>query len=314
MTVVVASLNTINRDDIIRAALRLVNKEGGLGETPSADQTDDCAQKLNMIVALLSGQKDGGQGIKMWSRKRAYVFLQKDTSVYSLGPNGDEATPAFSRTTISADEAEGQTILSITSGAGMSADDQIGILLDSGIIQWTTIAATGASTVTVGDTLDGAVSAGNVVYWYTNGISQPQEILHAALITSSGSETPLGKLDLSQYSAVPNKTADGDPCSYYYELQADTGDLYLDFQPSDLTKTLKITYLAPIEEFDSAEDTPDFPKFWNLPLVNMLAYAIWPEYRSGERPQWLITDRNESLTIAQRAIPENDSSFFQSAT
>ena len=311
MTIVAATPATVNLLDIIKAALRRVTKTGGLGEEPSQDQFDTCMQELNMIIAQIQGQKDYGQGFKMWSRKRAYIFLQKDQGTYVLGPGGDEATPSFTRTTISSTEAAAQTVLSVTSSAGMIADDAIGILLDSGTMQWTTIGATGAGTVTVNAALTGQASAGNTVYFYTRGISRPLEILTAARYNANSVETQLDRMDLYAYEGLSNKTADGSPTAYYYEQKVRTGNFNIDYQPTNLNEVIRIVYLAPIEEFDDADDTPDFPAEWHMALVDRLAYRIWPEYRAGERPQWLAADALESFTIAARAVPENDYSFFQ---
>jgi hypothetical protein len=301
---------TVNRNEIIKAALRLVNKDGGLGEEPTTSEVNDSAQTLNMIVKQIPGFTSG---VKTWARKTGYVFLQKDQVRYTLP--GDHSTSAFIATAISAAESPGQTTLSVNDIAGISAADNIGIELDDGTIQWTTVSATPVSgTVSISPaTLNNSASAGNSVYVYTTPMRRPLEILTQKLIDRNGDEIGVRQMNLQQYQATPNKHLPGTPQRIYYEQHVDNGLLFLDFAPDDVSRYLSIVFLSAIEDFDAATDTPDFPQEWLRPLKNMLAYDLWPEYRTGERPGWLKDDRAEAIAMAERFVPEEDiGGFFES--
>ena len=107
------------------------------GRTPTtADQTS-CLTTLNMMVKQWSGNFDFAPGLKAFARKRGYVFLQKNQGSYSLGPTGDNAALTYNTTTMRVAGTATNTTLEVTSTAGMTAADKIGILLDSGMIQRT---------------------------------------------------------------------------------------------------------------------------------------------------------------------------------
>jgi hypothetical protein len=66
-------------------------------------------------------------------------------------------------TTLSGNEAAGQTVLSVTSETGFSVSDNIGILLNDGMQHQTTVASTAAGEITVDDPLPSAADSGNSV-------------------------------------------------------------------------------------------------------------------------------------------------------
>src|SRR6185295_3774660 len=91
------------------------------------------------------GKADFGANLKVWSRKTAYLFLQKGQSVYSVGPSGDNWTGAYSSTTLSASKVASATSVSLTAAIGANAD-AVGIVLDDGTIGWSTISSGGGTT------------------------------------------------------------------------------------------------------------------------------------------------------------------------
>ena len=131
------------------------------------------ARKLNMLCKQWMGTPDYAPGLKTWTNKRAYLFLQKGEGVYTLGPT-TTATGATNKwatsyvtTTIGAAEAAGQTVLTMTDGSIFSDTNRIGIQLNTGYIQWTTVSgAPSGNDVTVAVALTSAAAAGNRVFGY----------------------------------------------------------------------------------------------------------------------------------------------------
>ena len=217
------------------------------GRTPTtADQTS-CLTTLNMMVKQWSGNFDFAPGLKAFQRKRGYVFPQKNQGSYSLGPSGDNATLTYVTTTMRVAGTATNTTLEVTSTTGMTAADKIGILLDSGTIQWTTI-----SSVTDSDTLvipasglTSAAAAGNRIFAYTTKLMRPIYVENAVLRDTDGNDSELFPMLVDYYEALPAKSSDSDPGFYLYENSITNGTLYLDYQPSDVTKVMRITFMTP---------------------------------------------------------------------
>lgn len=306
----ITSASTVNARDIVKAALRAIRVLGENDDPTDAALTNG-AEALNFMVMQWKGAADFAPGLKMWSRKRGYVFLQKDQGSYSLGPSGDNTTLSYVSTTISANEAAGQTVLSVTSSTGMTAADKIGIELNSGSIQWTTVSSTGAGTVTVGDALTGAADSGNRVFAYTTKIVRPLSIVTAVLRDTDSNDSPMESMDVYEYEQNPAKTSDGTPSKYFYEPQLTNGVLYLNFQPDDVTKVIRIVFLSDIELFDVYGDTPDYPTVW----YNALKWGLAKELAPGNGVN-LWTPAHEdnflsALSIARNSDPDSTTMYFE---
>lgn len=301
---------SLTRDEIITASMRSA-RIIGIDQTPTSGEITTGAQALNMIVKQWQGKSDFAPGLKVWSRKRAYLFLNTGTNQYALGPSGDHWTATLNQTTISAAEAAGQTVLSVTSTTGMTAADYIGIKLDSGALQWTTIVSTGAGpVVTVTDALTGAAAAGNQVYWYTTKARRPVNILTAVLRDSDNVDIPLGFMNLEEYQSITDKTADSDPTAIFYEAQLTNGQLYTDFEPDDVTKQIYCVFLSPIEDFDVLTDTPDYPQEWFRALKYQLAMDLAPEFGRPIAADLKVL-RDESLVMARQLYADESRYFFE---
>lgn len=300
---------TVNRNEIIESALQQIG-EVAVGQTMTAEQVATGSRWLNLIVKQWQGQADFAPGLKEWSRKRGYIFLQKQEHEYALGSTGWHATNSYTRTTLNAAEANGQTVLSVTSTTGMTAADNIGIVLDTGYIHWTTIVSTGAGpTVTVTDALTSGASSGNTVFFYTTKITRPISIKQASILDIDGREAPLEKLTFDGYEMIPQKGADGTPVGFYYEGQLGNGVFYTDTDPTDVTDVIRIVYLSNIQNFDSATDTPDYPQEYNLALVMELARYLAPVYGRQMTPD-MVALRNDAVAAAKSVYAEESSLYF----
>lgn len=301
---------SISRDDIIKAAFQL-NRAIGADETPSAWHIDRGLFFLNMLVKQWQGKADFGANLKVWSRKTAYLFLQTGQSVYSVGPSGDNWATSYSTTTLSAGKTASSTSVSVTSAIGTNAD-YIGIQLADGSLGWSTISSGGGTTsLTLPANSLGAASAGARVFTYTTKARRPLNLLTAVLRDSSTKDTPLWVDKTRQdYEALPDKTADGDPTWIAYEATLTNGTVYLDCEPSDVTKVIRVVFLGSLEDFDATADTPDYPQEWFKPLVGQLAIDTAPIFGVQVTPEMKLF-RDEGLSIAQSTDPETSTEFFE---
>jgi len=300
---------SVSRDQIISDAMSEIGALGAT-ETPSAADTTYCARRLNMLVKQWSGNTDFAPGLKMWSRKRATLFLSASTNQYSLGPDGHWAS-SFVAPTLTA-VATG-TSLTVSSISGITSGDTIGVVLDNGTLFWTTVnGAPSGSTVTLTAGLPSQASSGAQVYDYNSLGVRPLSILTAVLRDQNNDDIPLDVMTLQDYEALPSKadtTATGDPQSFYYEAQLTDGVIYFDVTPDDLTKTVHIVYLSPAQDFVNGTDTPDYSQEWYMALVMGLAKGICTHYGM----QWLpVQEENykEALMIARNSNPETTDAFF----
>jgi hypothetical protein len=60
-----------------------------------------------------------------------------------------------------------------------------------------------------------------------------------------------------------------------YEATLTNGTLYLNSEPSDVTKVIRVVFLGTLEDFDAISDTPDYPQEWFRPLKFQLAVDLW---------------------------------------
>lgn len=301
---------TLNRNQIIETAGFIAGVKG-IGRVLSAEDIELASRLLNLIVKQHEGRSDFSPGMKVHTRKRAYLFPELGEHEYTLGPSGDHATASYSQTTISANEAIGQTTLSVTSTTGMTNGDYIGIRCNDGSIHWTTISSTGAGpTVVIASALTVAADAGSTVYWYTTKIMLPLEMLSVRRMDTSSNETPLDPMTFDEYENIGNKTNDGQPSRYLYERGITNGKLFFDLEIKDTTEVYLLTFLRPIEDFDSATDTPDYPQETERFLVGQLAIDWAAATGKTVTPEMMLY-RDEAKAMAFNVDPENEVVFYE---
>lgn len=309
---------------IIQAALEDIGVVLPGGTVGTADSTL-CLTRLNLIAKQFSGKADMAQGVKIWTRQRLIIFLVKGKAIYNIGPaaGDDHATALYGRTTISANEAAGQTTLSITSNTDtttfpgttvtMANTNNIGIVQNDGTLFWTTISGTPGATADVVAGLTVAANAGNYVYWYAAASkAQRFPVLEHILLRSPD----LTDMDLDLYTDVDDfesladKTAPGLPISVLFEPQRITSRLTLDYYASDVTYQLRATVQYPAEDYDATTNDIAYPQEWLAALEWELAHRIAPVYG---RP-WtkdMQDNYTGALGIARQLNPENTDLYFQ---
>lgn len=293
------------------------------GTIVSAHQTA-MLRKLNLIVKQWQGTPDFAPGLKVHTRQRINLFLAKGQQRYLVGPASGDARSAvtYGRTTISANEASGQTTLSITSNTDtttfpgttvtMTASDIVGIEQNDGTIHWTTISGTPASTMDIAAQLTAAANAGNYVWWFTSRAQRFVAIESAVLRDENYKDTPLDIYrTVEDYElGVTDKYADGDPSAILVEPLRITTAVTLDVQPSDVTKTIVLTALYPQEDYDATTNDVALPQEWLRPLAWQLAMDSAPMFGLPVTPLMKM-NRDEALAIARSLNPEMSNAYFQ---
>lgn len=258
---------SLDRDHIVKRAMQLVNIIN-INQTARGADYDYAVDIFQSLIKLWQAE-----GIQMWNRKQATLFPAYQDYQYSVSNASGSAHCAntYVDTTLSAAEASGQTILSVTSSTGMTAADNIGIELDDGTRQWTTIVSVDSATeVTITTALTGAAASGNTIVTYTNKIvDRPLRILDARSVDLKNNKTsiPIEMIGYDQYFNISVKTTDGRPVNGFYDKLLDAGELYLFPRPDNVNELVEFTYHEAMEDVDSSTDALDFPTEWTLPLI-----------------------------------------------
>lgn len=261
------------RDDAITEALELIGVLGE-GESPNANQLSSCARTLNLMIKAWQGR-----GVNIFAVETVYVFLAKDTSSYTLNASGDHSTNSYVSTTLSAAASSGASTITVSTITGMSNGDFIGVELDDGTLDWTTInGAPSGSTVTLTATLDSAAASGNRVFVYTTKANRPLKVLEAYRRTAQGIDVPLDVTTDRAYHLLADKNTDGVVNTVYYDPQITSPTLYVWPQTSEVTDVIMLRVKRTLNDLDSATDDIDFPQEWYHAIALNLALHLCPKY------------------------------------
>jgi hypothetical protein len=253
------------------------------------------------------------EGIQLWNRKQATLFTTYQTAQYAISHTGDHCANTYVNTTLSGAEALGQTVLSVTSSAGMTALDNVGIELDNGTRQWTTIVSVDSSVqITVLAALTSAAGSGSTVVSYTTKIAdRPLRILDMRTIdlnTDKNSIT-MENIGYDEYFNIPAKNTVGRPVNFYYDKMLDAGQLYVFPKPDDVDVLLEFTYHEEIQDLDNPTDAIDFPTEWTLPLIYGLATELCVAFGKFEELKIVKPLADEYKTLV-REFDNDEEPFF----
>ena len=171
------------------------------------------------------------KGMKLWAEEEATLFLVPDQTIHKLG--NDQAhwaiTSSITSTQFSADEAIGQTTLSVDSSTGMTVGDYIGVMNDNDDLEWGLISAIpNATSVTTDTALVVAASEDNWIYTFTTKADRPIKIVdvHRRDESTYNVDVPVNRLSESEYSDLSSKSQPGVVVNYYYDPQLTAGDFH----------------------------------------------------------------------------------------
>ena len=264
--------------EIVQAAVGICTDRASEIQLTSNEISDGLAD-LNRMV------KHWQTKFHLWKRKEGVLFLRTGISEYSIGGTSPDKAcllSDFVNTTISTAAVTGATTLVVASTTGMTAADKIGIQLDDGTRQWTTIVSVNSATgLTITAALTDDVAVGNTVFTYTTDVERPLQIesMRRRLITNN-TEVELKHWSRQEYFAQSNKNSEGTPTSYFYAPRLSEGLVYVWQTASSVNQVLYFTFNATIEDFDTSSNNPDFPQEWLDPLVYNLAARIGYQYQT----------------------------------
>jgi hypothetical protein len=328
---------SVSRDDVIREAMMNIGAIGE-AEVPTAQEVNDCARKLNMMVKQWMGKQDFAPGLKMWTRQRADLFLSSTVHKYYLGPNStypnasnwaggvsSSTTGAnYAQSSLIATTSSGSAVLSVGVGntAVFTANDYVVVQLSSGDIFSSTVLSinAGAGTVTMNAVLPTSVTASGYVWNYTTKGERPLEIATCILRDINANDTPIDSMILQEYEQLPAKVQPGnvaDPTKIYYESHFQSGTnpygpgwLYIDcYGAQDVTKHLHMVYLRPVMDFVNPGDNPEYPQQW----FRALCWGLSRDIAGMFDADWsadMQANYVDALAMAQEPDSETSVMFF----
>lgn len=249
------------------------------GESPSGTATTVALRRLNAIAKRWMTRGD-----LRWKVEEGVLFLIKDRREYILGTDHC-AVRDWGYTTLSAAASASATTLTVTATAEdlphiAAADGYfVGIELDDGTRQWTTIKGTpGATSIVLDVALTGAAASGNTVFWYATKVGKALRVMNPRRGVYNSSEVPMRMVSRQEYADQPSKTSTGQPVLAYYDPLRTTGRLSV-WPVSDTVKNVMwFSYEPLIEDFATTGNEPDFPIEWQLALSKQLAVELAPTY------------------------------------
>jgi hypothetical protein len=264
---------SLNARQIIAEALELIG-ELPAGENPKPEDEVTCLRTLNQMIKAWQAEE-----IYLWKYVEAALFLEYNGYSYDIGPSGDNITSSWVKTEIAVAADSGDLTITVDSDDGISDGDYIGIELDDGTLQWTTVnGVPAADVVTITAALTDDVAIDNHVYTYTTKLQRPLGITEARIRNASGYERPILIKSRDEYLRLPNKESTGSANQVYYDNKLTNGKLFVWPACGDVKEYIKFTAKIPIEDFDSATNDPDFPQEWLMALSWNLATLIAPKF------------------------------------
>ena len=108
---------------------------------------------------------------------------------------------------------------------------------------------------------------------------RPVRIAHVNY-RQNGIDRPMVEMTRSEYDHLPNKSATGEPTTYYYDRQREAAILYIWPVPTNVSgKTLEITYEREFPDLVATTDVLDVPsEYWNA-VVACLADMLAQDYQ-----------------------------------
>ena len=297
----------VTRTNIIEAAHRKIGIFDA-GEAIDGPNNTASILALNLIVKELIVR-----GADIWLRDEITLFLQPDQKSYQLGATDKSTRTITGETTLSAAEVAAQTVISVTSSAGMTAADVVGIKMDDNTIHWSTIASVDSSIqITIDDATDDDAASGNKVYAYTTLAGRPTKIVSAYRRDINDIDTVIDMVGEEEYRSLSNKGSSGPPVLAWYQPTLTSGTLYVwpvDGGSSVDKLVLSAQYYP--DDFDSATDNPQFPAEWYEALVYGLADRLAPELGIPLKERgFLRLEAKEKIEEALNFDTENASVIF----
>ena len=259
--------------ELVKDALEYCGKQDR-AQTVNADDAESCRKTFNMMMKFWQAREIG-----LWLTNTITLFLEKDAQSYDIYSSGAHATTDFTKTEIATAGSSTDLTIDVDSISGILDGDYIGIELDDGTLQWTTVDGDPAvTTVTINDALDDDVSVNAHVYAYTTKAEKPLELIDVQLFQSSETEYPVNIITRDEYKRLADKKSVGKAVQAYSDFRIDRMTLHLWPTADSVKDYLVFSAKRRIDDIDSLSNNAALPPEWLLPMSTNLAYWVAPKF------------------------------------
>jgi hypothetical protein len=290
---------SVTRDDIIKAALRVLNSLG-VGEEPIAEDYQNCSEALNIMIKSWAIE-----GFPLWVYQTVEVPMLTDLAVYPLGPT---AAYVFSVTVDDGGTGYPDTgTVTFSSGAATGTYTAV-----DGVIQSVTVTNGGNSYTAIPTVTFVGAGTGATGTVHLAGVttSRPLRIIDAFIRNPENFDTTLTVISQQEYDIYGNKMSLGVPNQIYYDNQLINGNLYVINVPAQYGWTVYLTTQRMFEDMSAADDDFDFPKEWFQALKWGLANELAEEYQAEEGKIMRIQARAEMYLEKVSDWSQEEASVF----
>jgi hypothetical protein len=284
-------------------------------ETPTAGMFQDASYAINSLI-----KEWQALGLHVWTEEEGILFLQPGRVKYTIGSDSiDNATDSDSwlLKALTANSLAATRLLTFETTADVVAGQNIGVTLNEGSIQWTTIdRVVSATVVRLAEALIGDVSSGNNVFVYTTRIARPLKMPSCRLYYYSSNPTnmreiPMVEFSRKEYMDLPTKTNLGTPTAFFYTPSLPTGTLYVWPSPQFPQYGVRFTWYRPLDDYLSNDNTSDLPSEWINCLTWNLAVELAPDFSvPTERFAILKSQAAEKLELVRGYDREAQPIYF----
>ena len=273
MTVSGSFDNNATVTEIIDDALSYCGKKS-LGQTTDPNVSGTCRTTFDWMLKFWQGRNIG-----IWLIDDLTIFLAPSTQSYNIYASGAHATTSFVKTEIATAGSATDLTIDVDSITGMTDGDYIGIELDDGTLQWTTINGVPAgTTVTITAALTDDVSVDSHVYTYTTRAQKFLDLVDVQFHQADDTEYPINEISREEYKSLSQKSSTGSCTQVYTDFRIDRVKVNV-WPTADSVKTyINMSVRRRIDDLDSLANTIAVPPEWMLPLSTNLAYWIAPKF------------------------------------
>lgn len=278
-----------NVNTIVQDAFRVTGILGE-GQTLSAEQMNLGLRTLNRMLTHWNTQS-----IHLWKKRDIILYPVKNKTRFVLPTDRASYADDTIKTEIATAAVSGATAIIVDDSSGIVAADQIGIELDDGTIQWTTVASVLGTTINLSAALTDDVAVDNHVYSYTTTIVKPLNLHDAQLIKQTDDSYAISIISEADYNSLSNKTTAGDPSQVYFKPLLSTSEIYV-YQTFDSVKErLQLTCSFSIQDAGTIANTLDIPVEWERAVIYNLGKDLADFYRVDSDTYALVTNKAAAI-------------------
>ena len=247
-------------------------------------------------------QEWDNRGLHFWEVDRTAISLVSGKSEYTIFRSPSDGNADGITATLSSGITDAATTIPLSSVLNMNSSGKVRI--NSEVITYTGISGNSLTGATRG--ADGTTAAshaeGDTV---TNFVDMVSDVLEASFRNTSNVDTPLSKINRSQYQAFSNKSSTGQPSQYFVQRFIDKVTITLYLTPGDTQagNYIYFYYVKRIQDAGAYTNEADVVNRFVPCMCAGLAYYIAMK-KAPQRVQELRIIYEEELN---RALQEDGS-------